>query len=304
MANMQSTDSPTWCARFEDRISQDQDLRELTTVRVGGRAAFLATPESDDEVGALLAAVRSEGLTHRVLGGGSNLLLPDGNIEGLVIQPGRMRGFSSDGQEVHADAGLSLSSLVLQTNDLGLAGAHVLSGIPGEVGGAVVMNAGGRHGQIGDLVARVHVRLADGTAAELAGDDMRYAYRSSALPEGAVVTSVRLRLESTGDARDLRRLSGRIIKEKNAVQPTTSRNFGCMFKNPPGGSAGKLIDEAGLRGIVQGEARISPLHGNFIENLGRARSVDVLFLLELAERMVDERFGVRLEREVRVWGIT
>lgn len=290
-----------WCDAFAERVTRDRELRDLTSVRVGGRALFFVEPASDEQMGAVLAALSAEGLGYRVLGGGSNLLPPDGEIREVILHPGAMRGFAAVGEEVRVQAGLSLASMVARANGLGLAGVHVLAGIPGQVGGAVVMNAGGRYGEIGPLVKRVHVRLDDGSAESIDGNDMGFAYRQSELPEGAVVTSVVLGLDPTDDPGALRRESGRIIKEKNAAQPTTSRNFGCMFKNSDGRSAGILVEEAGLKGLVQGDARISPQHGNFIENMGGAKARDVLALIERAETVVLERFGVRLEREVRVW---
>jgi UDP-N-acetylmuramate dehydrogenase len=162
------------------------------------------------------------------------------------------------------------------------------------------MNAGGRFGEIGPLVESVELASPDGKLATVAGRDLQFGYRHSEIPVGHMVTAVTLRL-AHGESGALKRRAAAILKEKNAAQPTSAWNFGCMFKNPPGQSAGRLVDACGLKGVACGGARISPLHGNFVENLGSASSRDVLELMEAAERAVLDRHGVRLEREVRVW---
>ena len=290
-----------WQDAFSDRLVRDQRLSELTTVRVGGPARCLVRPRDDADVGLLLEALHREGVASRVLGGGSNLLAPDGGVDGVVIHPSSLTDFRVEGERIHVGAGLPLATLVSRANDAGLAGAHVLAGIPGQTGGAIVMNAGGRYGEIAEIVETVHLRLADGDAVSLDPAEVSFAYRSTLLPVGAVVTGAVLRLRALADRRALKRESGRIQKEKNRAQPTTRFSFGCMFKNPPGASAGVLIERAGLKGHAVGGARISPLHGNFVENLGEARAADIRALMAVATEKVVEMLGVRLEPEVRVW---
>lgn len=290
-----------WYEPFADRLERDASLRELTSVRVGGTARWLVRPADEAEAGRLLRALHAEGLPHRILGGGSNTLPHDGTVEEVVIHCGSLKELDVRGSRLVAGAGCVLSSVIARANGLGLGGMHVLAGIPGQLGGAVAMNAGGRYGEIGPLVESVRVCLRDGSLNELAGADLGFGYRTSHLPPGALITSVVLRLEPVDDPSMLRRETGRIIREKNAVQPTRAWNFGCMFKNPPEGSAGMLVDRAGLRGAQRGGARISPLHGNFVENLGEARAADIRELMELAAGAVRERFQVELEPEVRTW---
>ena len=290
-----------WWEAFGDRIRRDARLAELTTVRVGGSAQWLFEPEDDVEAGSILAAIGAEGIPHHILGGGSNLLPPDEPLPGVVIHPVRLTACSIEGTRLHSGAGTSLMSLVSRASQAGLEGAHVLAGIPGQVGGALAMNAGGRYGEIGSLVETIQVRLPGGASATLGPDELDFGYRHARLPEGALVTSVVLALRPSDDVPALRRETGRIIKEKNAAQPTRAWSFGCMFKNPPDTSAGVLVDRAGLKGHALGGARISPVHGNFVENLGSASAADIRGLIELAERRVEESFGVHLEREVRVW---
>jgi UDP-N-acetylmuramate dehydrogenase len=290
-----------WQERFAERLSRDRSLAELTTIRIGGVARHLFEPRREAEVGEMLAALDAEGGSYRVLGGGSNLLVPDVTLEGVVIHPLHLDDFAVEGTRITVGAGMSLPSLVARANDLGLGGLHLLAGIPGQVGGALVMNAGGRYGWIAPLVEEVRVRLPGGEPAVLSQQEMGFGYRSSRLPRGAVICSAVLRLEPVDDPRTLKRESGRILKEKNRAQPTTSWTFGCMFANPEGRSAGRLIEEAGLLGTQRGDARISPRHGNFVENLDHARAADVLALIELAEQRVRADFGIELRREVQIW---
>jgi len=290
-----------WWTAFADCLIRDGLLSDLTSIRVGGRARWLFQPATERELKELLLTLHGQGLSYRVLGGGSNLLAPDEGVTEVIIHPARLKGLQVEGERVEAQAGLALSSLVAEANRLGLAGPHQLSGIPGQVGGALVMNAGGRYGEMGSLVEKARVFLPDGSCQVLSKDELHFAYRESQLPAGAVVAAVTLKLKASEDPRALRRESGRILKEKNASQPTRSWNFGCMFKNPPDKSAGRLVQLAGLCGRRLGQARISPVHGNFIENLGQARAAEVVALMAEAARAVRETFGITLEREVHIW---
>ena len=291
----------TWLASFEDRLHRDRSLADLTTIRVGGRARYVVEPRDEADVSDLLGALAAEGLGHRVVGGGSNLLPPDHDVAEVVVHPVRLDHLEIRGSSALVGAGRSLGRLVNELNAAGLAGAHVLAGIPGQVGGALCMNAGGRHGDFGRLVEAAFLRLPGGRPAVLTAGELAFGYRTAHVPAGAVVCAVALRLEPTDDSASLKRESGRILKEKNSAQPTTTWNFGCMWKNPVGRSAGVLVQDVGLLGATAGGARISPRHGNFVENVDRARAVDILALMERAEEAVAQRFGIRLEREVRVW---
>lgn len=291
----------SWEQELADRIRTDADLKELVTVRVGGRARQLVMPRTADEVGVLLRALVAEGRPWRVLGGGSNVLPPDDVLEDVVIHPAPMNRFEVTGDRVRVGAGLPTPRLVALCSGAGLAGVHVLAGVPGQVGGALAMNAGTRHGEICESVERVHVRLADGSAADLEPGDLDFGYRRARLPEGAVICGATLLLRPVDDQRALKRTVGTYLKEKNAAQPTRTWNFGCMFKNPPGETAGILLDRAGLKGLERGGARISPIHANFVENVEEATAKDIRWLLDEAKQRVLSDCGVRLEREVRVW---
>ncbi|MSR74564.1 MAG: UDP-N-acetylmuramate dehydrogenase [Planctomycetes bacterium] len=279
----------------------DVDLRPRTTVRVGGIARDFVRPSSAACTASLLQALKQAGRRWRVLGGGSNLLVGDEPLSEVVIHPDRLDSCEIVGSSMILGAGHVLQRAVNHSTDYGLAGAHVLTGIPGQLGGALAMNAGGRYGEMATVVGWAEVALEDGALHRLEAADLQFGYRKGQLPLGAVVTRVCWNLKPTDEAKALKREAGRILKEKNAAQPTQAWNFGCMFKNPAGQSAGKLIEGVGLKGVQVGEARISPKHGNFIENLGTARAADILALIERAEALVLLREGVHLEREVRVW---
>ena len=294
-----ATDGQGWEQAFA--AEHDVDLRQRTRVRVGGVAKDFVRPRSAQELAQLLRALQQAGRGWRVLGGGSNLLIGDAPQTDVIIHPDRLDACVQDGSELVLGAGHVLQRAVNHSTDLGLAGAQVLTGIPGQIGGALAMNAGGRYGAMADVVAWAGVALPDGELHRIEAVDLAFGYRFSRLPQGAVVTQVCWKLQPNDDARSLKREAGRILKEKNEAQPTQAWNFGCMFKNPPGQSAGKLIESVGLKGAQQGDARISPKHGNFIENLGAARAADILTLLERAEDLVRRQCGIGLEREVRVW---
>jgi UDP-N-acetylmuramate dehydrogenase len=183
--------------------------------------------------------------------------------------------------------------------DMGLAGAECLVGIPGSMGGATAMNAGGRHGWLSHIATRVKFLAPDGSLEELAKTDSMFAYRSSIFGDCVVVETV-IALEA-GDPALIRAKRTEILKEKGAAQPLKQKSAGCIFKNPEGGSAGRLIEAAGLKGLRKGAAEISPKHGNFIVNHGGARFADIVDLAREARRVVFDRFGVTLEREVKVW---
>lgn len=294
-----SVPDPAWASEYA--AERGISLRELTTVHVGGVARWLVRPRDALATAYLLRDLARCETGWRVLGGGSNLLVADGEVGPVVVHMSALQTVEAVGDEVIFGAGVALQRAVNQSTDEGLAGAEVLTGIPGQMGGALAMNAGGRYGAMADVVRWAEVALPSGELARISAADLRFGYRSTFLPEGAAVTRVAWRLKPTEDRSALKRRAGGILKEKNAAQPTQAWNFGCMFKNPPGQSAGKLIEAAGLKGRQEGMARISPRHGNFIENLGEARALDILTLMELCESGVLLGAGIRLEREVRVW---
>lgn len=319
--------APTWpCAAL-----READLSARTTIRVGGRAEWLLEPAHPDEFVEAWCAARERGFVPRVLGGGANLLVPDGLLPGVVITTERMgRVFrphpedgAREGEEFEpvlprgvplerdqdarlvAWAGCSLPGLVRITRELGWSGFEGLAGVPGHLGGGVAMNAGGRWGETWDAVESVRVLGPDGIPRQLPRAECSPRYRDGNLL-GAIVLGAVLRFRV--DRREaVRERVADFLREKSAAQPVTERSCGCVFKNPDkelsgGRGAGQLIEAAGAKGLARGGALVSEKHGNFIVNRGNARAADVLALIEEVRARVAERFGLRLETEVKLWG--
>jgi UDP-N-acetylmuramate dehydrogenase len=270
--------------------------------RIGGPADLLVIPRNLAELQAAVELLFSNGIRPVVLGQGSNVLIGDRGIRGVVVKIGKgIDGVRIDGPKVTAEAGAGLPALALQAARLGLAGLEFAAGIPGSVGGAVVMNAGA-HGHAMDEVVRfVSVYTPDGPR-RLTHDEMGFGYRTSLLQRQSwVVAMVAMDLRpETPDA-----VRGRLeawLAERGATQPLGPPSSGCIFQNPPGDHAGRLIDHAGGKGLAVGGARVSTLHANYIINEGDACAGDVLALAEDVRRRVKDHAGVTLELEVRLLG--
>jgi UDP-N-acetylmuramate dehydrogenase len=287
---------------FDDILESGVRLGAHVSYGIGGEAEFLARPRTLDELCALLRAAADEGSAVRVLGGGSNLLVADEGVSGLVVMlagkelaslellPGAMR----------CGAGVKLRRLVREAADAGLSGAECLAGIPGTVGGALVMNAGGRYGSIGDLVRDVRAVDSGGQAVHLTGEQAGFGYRCSKL-EGLVLTGCTLELTAE-QPEVVKQRSREVLNEKRAAQPLSEKSAGCVFRNPANGpAAGELIDAAGFKGRVAGGAMVSEAHANFILNTGDASCSDVLELVDAIRDGVERVSGVRLELEIEIW---
>ena len=274
-------------------------LAGFTSLGIGGPAEFYAEPESEEQVRTLREICCDHGVPIRVMGAGTNLLIDDRGVDGLVIRTCRMIRVNRDGCRVRAGVGRKLHSLIPMTARWGLGGMGELAGIPGTVGGALAMNAGTRYGCIGPMVQSVTGVDARGCTRTLDASLLKLDYRSSALGQ-MIVCEVTLSLsdlpssETTGRVKEL-------LAERKAAQPTNERTAGCTFKKPPGDSAGRMIDAAGMKGQGCGGAQVSQRHANFIINRGDATAADVLILMERVKRSVHDKFGVMLEPEIRIW---
>lgn len=292
----------SWCDGFADICRADVPLADFTWYRLGGPARWLIEPRDEPELAAVLDRARAAGVAWRVLGRGANVLVRDEGFDGAVI---RLRGahfeeLNLEDGTVYAAAGAELPTLIRAAMHRGLVGLEALAGVPGTVGGVIRMNAGGKYGQVCDFVRSVSVLERDGALCERNAEQVGFTYRHTRL-DGAVVLGATLRLNA-GDADAARRRYREIWNEKHATQPAVARrSAGCIFKNPPGGSAGKLLDEAGLKGQRVGGAEISPRHANFIVAHEGARARDVLGLIALARDRVWNASGVALELEIEVW---
>jgi len=284
-------------------VERDVPLASLTTFGVGGPADALARPESPEEAAEAVRRAAGEGERLRILGAGSNVLVADEGVRGTVmlLSAAPFKSLSrAGGDVVHVGGGARLSRLVNALADWGLSGAEALGGIPGTVGGALIMNAGTREGEIGPLVRAVWTVSPDGEALALSGPECGFAYRSSGLG-GHVVLGAELLLSRGGPAEIRERTEG-LLSRRRESQPRGARTAGCIFKNPPGESAGRLLDEAGCKGLSRGEARVSEVHANFIEARRGAAAADIASLVEEMRRRVREESGIELETEIELWG--
>ncbi len=280
-----------------------EPLSRHTTFHIGGPADAYLEIASPGQLPGIFTFARERGIPVLMVGCGSNLLCLDGGVRGIVI---RLRGEFErlqflEGGRVRAGAGARLPQLAVECAEHGLAGAETLVGVPGTVGGGVVMNAGTREGEIGSLVHRVLVFDPQGLQeAWVERPQLQFRYRGSNL-ENRVILLVELVLK-TGSKVDILNRIQELQKRRQQTQPIHTYNVGSVFKNPPGHFVAKLIEGAGLKGERRGGARVSPLHANFIENDGRATASDVLELVGVLRDGVRERFGLELELEMKVIG--
>lgn len=279
---------------------EGEPLSRHTTMGVGGPAAVMAFPRTADELRRTLRLRRELGVPHRVLGGGSNLVVVDEGLDELVVNTEALRAVEvrEDGV-VTAEAGASLIRTVVKCGRAGWRGLESAVGIPGSVGGAAVMNAGAYGFSISDVMTQILVYDADGERTA-PPEGWRFHYRGSSIPEGAAVAAITVQLERD-DPGALAEEARALTRRRVTSQPG-GRNAGCVFKNPGDVPAGRLIDEAGLKGTRRGGAVVSPKHANFVVNDGGASAADVLALLDLVRERVRAAFGVELELEVKVWG--
>jgi UDP-N-acetylmuramate dehydrogenase len=276
-------------------------LAEKTSLGIGG-ASDLLQVRSHDSIPELVRLLKQAGVPHRFLGGGSNVLLPDGELPWVILQLARQDPeIRFEGNSVWVDCAADLGRTVTTCAKRDLGGMEGLIGVPGTIGGALRMNAGAYGTQIGSYVREVQVyRAATDRIETLRGPEISFEYRHTSFAPDDIMLSVRLELPSKPYSEILQGI--RICNEKRrASQPLNQKSAGCIFKNPPGGSAGRMIDELGLKGHAVGDARVSDRHANFFVNAGHASAADMLALIDDVRRRVRDRFGVELEQEVIVW---
>ncbi len=286
-------------------VEWDVPASRLNTFRVGGTVRCVAHPRTEGSLKNLLKALKAEGLPWSILGNGSNVLLPDGVWDHMVVLldrcSGRLEWPQRDGRSgtVRVGAGMKLAQLLRMCVRHGWSGLEFLAGIPATVGGAVIMNAGTRTGSVEDVLERV--RFLDETLDERTAtrSELSMGYRSGGIPGGAVVLEAEFRVVAEHPRLIAQKIAG-LMRERHRSQPWRWPSAGCVFKNPPGRSAGALIDQAGFKGYRVGDAEVSLLHANWIVNRGRATRDDVLCVIRTVRDGVRDRFGVDLELEVRV----
>lgn len=285
-----------------ERLLRNEPMARHTTFRVGGPADLMLSARSGGEVALALEAAREAGAPALVMGNGSNLLVRDGGIAGLVVRVAEdMAALEFEGTRVRAGAGCLMSRLGAECARRGLAGFEPLSGIPGTLGGAAAMNAGAYGGELKDVLVEAEV-LRGGRIERMGRDELAMGYRTSrVLREGLVVTEVVLEL-SSGDTAEVRARTDEFAARRKAKQPLSLPSAGSTFKRPEGYFAGALIEQCGLKGTRVGGAQVSWLHAGFIVNAGGASARDIIDLIELVRTKVRLSAGVELEPEVRVIG--
>jgi len=295
-----------------ERVKCEVTLRDYSTFRVGGPAQWLLEPRSSDEVVQALRLAHDAAVPVTLLGGGSNVLIADSGVRGLVIRPRGGTIVRLDEHHIRADAAVTINGLVRWTITHGVAGIEEWAGTPGTVGGAVFGNAhfGGR--LISELISSVRLSSRQGELVEAEVGEMRFGYdRSRLQTTGEVLLSADL-IVTPGDPAQLRETARRSLAYRKRTQPLDMPSAGCVFQNPTPGidlvpegipwSAGALVDRAGFKGRAVGGARVSTTHGNFIVNDGPATAADIRRLIEQCRTAVRERFGVELREEIMYLG--
>jgi UDP-N-acetylmuramate dehydrogenase len=285
-------------------VRKDEPLASKTSFGIGGAADFFVETGRPDAIEAALEGCRQRGIPYQLLGAGTNLLIADAGIEGLVLRVVN-RDHQIEGTRVRAGAGLKMMRLARIVADAGLRGFEFAIGVPGTVGGAVYQDAGCWDRELREVLVEV-CGFVPGVGRQMwSPSDLQLGYRTSALRDGALKGA--LVIEATiqlkrGDGDEAKSQMAKLTYERNETQPIKTKNCGSVFKNPPGDSAGRLIQAAGLKGTREGAAVISKLHGNFIVNEGGATAADVARLIERARAEVRRRFNAELEPEVEMVG--
>lgn len=286
-----------------DNVKQQEPMSKHTTFRIGGPAEFYLCPHSTKEIQKIMEICKREGLPYFILGNGSNLLVSDQGYRGVVIQ--LWKNFNDITVKdccITAKAGALLSKIAAEALEAGLTGMEFASGIPGTLGGAVVMNAGAYGGEMKDIIREVKILDETGNVQVLSKEEMKMGYRTSIVKEkGYTVLSAVLELKQ-GDRKEIRAVMEDLKTKRTSKQPLDMPSAGSTFKRPEGYFAGKLIMDCGLRGFSVGGAQISEKHCGFVVNKGGATATDVITLIREVQRRVKEKFGVDMETEVRFLG--
>ncbi len=290
-------------AKMPGRVYCCEPMSRHTSFKIGGPADVLVQPQSTHDLAFALTAARAEEVPVTVLGNGSNVLVRDKGVRGLVIQLGNaLKSFRQDGRRLFFGSGYSLALASRKAWECGLSGMEFAVGIPGSIGGAVYMNAGAYNGEMKGVVERVRVMDMGGSEFALSADDLQFGYRKTSLQEsGYIITEVCLNMQP-GDKNAIKAMMDDFSSRRISKQPLEMPSAGSMFKRPPGYFAGTLIEQAGLKGYTVGGAQVSKKHAGFVVNCGNATAADVLQLIADVRRVIMEKAGVELHPEVLVIG--
>lgn len=287
----------------EERIKTDEPMKAHTTFRVGGPAAFFVIPETKEEIKGIIACCKAQNMEYYIIGNGSNLLVSDKGYEGVVIQVFKaMNHVNVEGEVITASAGALLSGIAAKALEAGLTGFEFAAGIPGTLGGACVMNAGAYGGEMKDVLEEVLVMTQEGEFVTLQKEELEMGYRTSVIAKkNYIVLEASIRL-SGGEKEQIKARMDELKEQRTTKQPLEYPSAGSTFKRPEGYFAGKLIQDTGLRGYRVGGAQVSEKHCGFVINKENASASDVDELMKQVSAKVEEKFGVRLEPEVKRLG--
>lgn len=287
----------------KERVLKDEPMKKHTTFRVGGNADFFVMPRTIGEIKQIVALCREENLPYYIVGNGSNLLVGDKGYRGVIIQIYKeMSEMRVDGEKIIAQAGALLSKVGKFALEEGLTGFEFAAGIPGTIGGAVVMNAGAYGGEMKDILLNVTVLTRDGELLKLSNEELKLGYRTSVIAEKEyIVLEAEYQLQY-GERADICAKMNELKQQRVTKQPLEYPSAGSTFKRPTGYFAGKLIQDAGLRGFQVGGAQVSEKHCGFVINNNQATAADIVKLMNQISDKVFEDFGVRLEPEVKHLG--
>lgn len=286
-----------------DRLLFNEEMKNHTTFKIGGPVDIMVLPQDEEDVGTVVSFCRQRDIPLFIFGVGSNLLVRDGGIRGVAMKLGEnLDEVEVNGEEIHAQAGVKLSALARIASFHSLSGLEFAEGIPGSLGGALVMNAGAYDGEMQDVVTAVRAISSDGSIKTFKNGEMQFGYRQSIFQSnGYIIISATLKLV-TGNRIEIEKRILEFARRREEKQPLDKPSAGSTFRRPPGFYVGPMLEELGLKGYQIGNAQVSSKHAGFIVNNGNATARDVLDLIALIQQKAKGRFGVDLQPEIRVVG--
>jgi UDP-N-acetylmuramate dehydrogenase len=288
---------------FKGEVLKDEPLKNHTYFKIGGPASLFAVPEDTEDLKALLKLIKKYEIDYYIIGNGTNLLISDDGFKGIVVKIGeKFNKLERDGNMVTAGAGILLSSLAKYLAKEGLAGFEFASGIPGYLGGAVPINAGAYGGEMKDVVTRVRCMDMDGKVHEFSNEEMEFAYRHSTLSDSDYIVLEADFTLTPGRVEDITDKIRELNEKRTSKQPLNLPSAGSTFKRPLNGYASKLIEDAGLKGLKYRGAMVSDKHSGFIVSYDNASCEDVLELMRIVISTVYDKFGIKLEPEIKIVG--
>lgn len=286
----------------EAHVRKDKPLKDHTYTKLGGKADYFVTPTTGEQVQAVVQYAREENIPFTLLGNGSNLIIKDGGIRGIVMYLGKLTKVSVNDKVLRAEAGALVADVSRFALEHSLTGFEFACGIPGSVGGALFMNAGAYGGETKDILISARIVDERGKIREIDAADLDLAYRMSNIQKnGYIVLDASFQLEA-GNYDEIKAIMDDLTYKRESKQPLEYPSCGSVFKRPPGYYAGKLIQDSGLQGHTIGGAQVSLKHAGFIVNVNNATAAEYIALIEHVQKVVKEKFGIQLEREVRIIG--